>query len=127
MDAEEGWLVVVKVGGDGKEVRIGMQPHSKICELHSKVQAECGVSGKLWPVSTETDFNEPKPLWFESTVRECWVFHLAVIWLETEDSFCAERDALTALLVGRCQSQGNSRNTLPSFQVEYSYTTASKL
>jgi hypothetical protein len=96
-DIEESWLIVVKVGGDGAEVNIVMQPNSKIRQLHAKVQAECGVRGKFWPVSVEGDGDEIEPLRLESTMQECGLFHKAVVWLELETTFCAERDALIAL------------------------------
>jgi hypothetical protein len=76
---------------------MGMQPNSKIRELHAKVQAEYGVSGKFWPVSIEADCDETEPLCPESTMQECGLFHKAVVWLELETRFCAERDTLIAL------------------------------
>ena len=90
-------MIVVKVGCDGAEVNMGMQPNSRIRELHAKVQAECGVSGKFWPVSTEADCAETEPLRPGSTMQECGLFHKAVVWLELETPFCAERGTLIAL------------------------------
>jgi hypothetical protein len=90
-------LIVVKVGCDGAEMNMVMQPTSKIRELHSKVKAECGVSGKFWSVSADADCDETAPLRLESTIQECGLFHNAVVWLELETTFCAERDALIEL------------------------------
>ena len=90
-------MIVVKVGCDGAEVNMGMQPTSKIRELHSKVQAECGVSGKFWSVSADANCDETAPLQLESTIQECGLFHKAVVWLELETTFCAEQGALIAL------------------------------
>ena len=72
-------MIVVKVGCDGAEVNMGMQPTSKIRELHSKVKAECGVSGKFWLVSADADCDETEPLRLESTMQECGLFHKAVV------------------------------------------------
>ena len=96
---EEGWLIVVKVGCDGAEVNMVMQPNSKIRELHAKVQAECGARGKFWPVSTEAngDETDTEPLRLESTMQDCGLFHKAVVWLDLESTFCSERGALITL------------------------------
>jgi hypothetical protein len=91
------WSIIVRVGCDGTEVHISMHPHAKICELHSKVQAACGVDGKLWPVSTMVDCDEATPLCFDSTMQECGLFHKTVVWLERQDGFSADRDALIAV------------------------------
>jgi hypothetical protein len=96
-DIEEGWLIVVKVGCDGAEINMRMQPNSKIHELHSKVHAECGVTGKFWLVSTDADCDETEPLRPESTMQECGLFHKAVVWLELDPFFVVERGALIAL------------------------------
>jgi hypothetical protein len=74
-----------------------MQPHAHISELHSKVQAACGVGGRFWPVPDMSDCVKVKPLQFESTMQECGLFHNAVVWLEQEDGFSADKDALIAL------------------------------
>jgi hypothetical protein len=66
----DGWSIVVRVGCDGTEVRVSIQPHAKIYELHSKVQAICGVGGRLWPVLTVAGCGEAKPLRFGSTLQE---------------------------------------------------------
>ena len=90
-------MIVVKVGCDGAEINMRMQPNNKIYELHSKVNAECGVSGKFWLVSTDADCDETEPLRPESTMQECGLFHKAVVWLELDPFFGVERGALIAL------------------------------
>ena len=89
------WRIVVAVGGDGSEIYLKVQPDEKISELYLRVLNECGMSGRLWPVLNDTVRVEP--LQMDSTVRGSGLFDEAMIWLEPDDSFFAERRALIAL------------------------------
>ena len=97
----ERWLIIVRVGGGGDEVRVSMGPEATIGQLLEHVRAEKGVRGMLIG-----DVGELQPL---QTLRASGLAHDAEVYLQIRDAFEVEKPFLIAVRDGNTFERWNKK------------------
>jgi thiol-disulfide isomerase/thioredoxin/ubiquitin len=89
----ERWVVTVRVGGDGAEVRVSMRPEESVGQLLKHVEAEKGVTGAMFAMSSGEEL-QPK-----QTLRASGLAHEAEVFLLITEVFTIFVKTLTGKTV----------------------------